>query len=90
MDMTTMQSGKKISRAIWLKAFLMGFSAAVVAQQTTAAQPPLDPTIPGQVIAQKARSPGNHPEPASRTAKGNFIPKEKISADSAVAFPVDI
>ena len=85
-----MQSSKQFSRSICSAAcsaaLLTGFSA------TVAAQPSLDPApkLPEQIIAQTTQNPENRPESASKAARGNFIPKEKISADSAVAFPVDI
>jgi hypothetical protein len=81
-----MQSSKKFSRSICSAALLTGLSA------TVAAQPTLDPVskIPEQIIAQKTQNPENRSASASKAARGNFIPKEKISADSAVAFPVDI
>jgi len=57
------------------------------------------PTVePAQPLSPRSTEPKTSPEPedameknvAPRPANGRFVPSERIKADSAVSFPVDI
>ena len=81
---------KRISRCLllaWLVASAVATPAAhAVPQETTPPPPPpssIEPPAP-------APTPAAGSTPTPRDPLEEFVPKEKVKADSAVALPVDI
>jgi hypothetical protein len=60
--------------------------APAVAQDTEETEPPAEPETPAAAEAAPAAPPESQPAPRT----GVFIPTEKIPADAAISFPVDI